>query len=129
LAPDRSASEPPVDKPSNEDQGGIPDRLHSPPTLAIKEAPPAREFTPPPTAEDLVCKTPPTNGNEYSVSPRTPPDDFLMDDSEPSNWEYGYEQDEYESTPVAFRFQGVQGHDGDSDELNLTINPWSPSPK
>jgi len=56
-----------------------------------------------------------------------------MDDSEPSNWEYGYEQDEYESTPVAFRFQGVQAHDDDEvnlgDEFDLTTNPWSPSPK
>jgi hypothetical protein len=79
-------------------------------------------------AEDLVCKTPPTDGNEYSAGPRTPLNDLLMDDNEPANWEYGYEQEEYDSTPVAFRFQGVPAHD-DSDGFDLTTNPWSPSPK
>jgi len=132
LAPDPPASESPEGKLSN--QGGIRNGLqYQPqPTLATEKAHP---FTPPPMGADLVCETPPKDGNNDSTcaSPRTSPDDFLMDDSDPSNWEYDYEQEEYESTPVAFRFQGVQAHhDGEvslGDEFDLTTNPWNPSPK
>lgn len=123
LTPDTPVSETPADKPSNQD--GTPDRSHFQPTLATEKAPPAQTFTPPPTAVDSVCNSPPTDGNNHTASPTS---DFLMDD----NWEDNYEQDEYEA-PVAFRFQGVRAHDDDEanlgDEFDLTTNPWSPSPK